>query len=117
MMPATNRVIHALSIQDTSRGQVETDYSGEGYTHSFAFENADSGDAVTAEGGSWANAKATGTITDAEDKLTITNNKESEIDVGVLLENAPFIALIVFVLAAAVILIVFAVKRNKHDMT
>ena len=96
---------------------VETDYSGEGYTHSFAFENADSGDAVTAEGGSWANAKATGTITDAEDKLTITNNKESEIDVGVLLENAPFIALIVFVLAAAVILIVFAVKRNKHDMT
>ncbi len=96
---------------------VETDYSGEGYTHSFAFENADSGDAVTAEGGTWANAKATGTITDAEDKLTITNNKESEIDVGVLLENAPFIALIVFVLAAAVILIVFAVKRNKHDLT
>ena len=90
----------------------ETDYSADGYTHTFAFASDDSGsDTVTAEGGTWSNAKATGTIADDADELTITNEKTSEIDVGVLVENAPFFG--IFALAAAGLFVLLISKRRK----
>lgn len=91
----------------------ETNYSSEGYTHRFAFTNADSADTVTAEGTDWDAAKATGTIADAEDELTVTNEKNTDIDVGVLLDNAPFIAVILFVSAAGIVLVITIRKRRN----
>lgn len=97
---------------------VETDYTADGYNHEFAFAASDnSTDVVTAEAAEgtdaekWAAAKATGSITDASDELTITNNKEITIDIGVILENAPYIALILVVFVGGVALVVS--KRKK----
>lgn len=92
----------------------ETDYSSEGYTHSLAFTSADSADTVTAEGtDDWNAAKATGTIADAEDELIVTNEKKTDIDVGVLVENAPFIAVILLVLAAGIVFVITLRKRRN----
>lgn len=95
----------------------ETDYSADGYAHTFVFANADNADTVIAESaGNWSAAQATGTITDAKDELTVTNEKNSAIDVGVLIENAPFVALIVLAAVAGVILIVFGVRKRRESI-
>ncbi len=89
----------------------EEDYSAEGYTHSFEFASNDSGsDTVSAESTAWSDASAAGTITDASDELTITNEKTTTIDVGVIVDSLPFIA--AFTVAAAALVIV--IKRNKR---
>ncbi len=97
---------------------VETDYSADGYTHSFAFAASDDDtDTVVAEAAvgtaaeKWAAAKATGSISDATDELTLTNNKATNIDIGVIVENAPYIALILVVLAGGVALIISRRKK------
>lgn len=89
----------------------ETDYSADGYTHSFAFASADTGDSVTAESTGWSDAGATGSITDASDAVTVTNEKSTSIDVGVVLEDAPFIGTVVLTAAAVVYFVVS--KRRK----
>ena len=84
---------------------VEADYSADGYEASYAFAAADTGDSASA-------TSATGTIEDASDAVTITNNKDVAVDVGVILEDMPYL-LIVGVCVAALVLVVL--KRRKHS--
>lgn len=87
---------------------VEADYTVEGYdAPDYAFDNAaETGDTVTADG-------ASGKISDSADKVTVTNNKTSTIDVGVIVENAPFVLAIALVITAA--LLMFLKKRKKAE--
>lgn len=104
----------------------ETQPVDDKYTHEFTQENADAAgtfngkayaaDAVTAENADasgadkWNAATATGSISDDSDSITLTNTKESIIDIGVITENAPYIALILTAGAGAV---VFAKRRRN----
>ncbi|MDD5803094.1 MAG: hypothetical protein PUE78_02095, partial [Clostridia bacterium] len=58
----------------------------------------------------WNTASATGSITDASDTVTITNTKVSTIDVGVITSNAPYVAMLLLVAAAAFVF----VHRRKN---
>lgn len=94
----------------------EDDYSADGYAHSFTFDSdatTESSDTVTAEGGTWSNAKATGSISDASDAVTIINEKDVTVDVGVILDNAQYFAL--FGIAAAGLAGVFIIRRKKES--
>lgn len=55
---------------------------------------------------------ATGSITDASDAITITNTKNTAIDVGVILENAPYVAMLLIAGAAVVI---FARRKSVTE--
>lgn len=54
---------------------------------------------------------ATGSISDTSDEITITNHKESTIDVGVITSNAPYIAMLILAAAAAFVFI-----RRRRDL-
>ena len=54
---------------------------------------------------------ASGSISDESDVLTITNYKESVIDIGVITSNAPYVAVLIFAVAALVIY-----TRRRKDM-
>lgn len=91
----------------------EQDYSADGYvvpTYDLDKDSgSEEGDKIT--GTTWTDKKVTGKISDAEDTVTITNSKDTTIDVGVIVENAPYVALIMLVgvLGTAVIV----TKRNR----
>ncbi len=107
----------------------ETEPTDDKYTHTFSYEDytegtnkddagtfngvATAADTVTAEGTSgstkWDEAMATGSISDDADTVTITNDKESAIDVGVITSNAPYIAVLILAGAVAVLYI----RRRK----
>lgn len=53
--------------------------------------------------------KATGSIYDAKDAIQITNDKDFPIDVGVILDSAPFVAILVVAAAVGVV----AVRRKR----
>ena len=105
----------------------ETQPANDTYTHSFAFADTNDGtakfdnvvlttDGVTAEDSSksgeekWDAAGAAGSITDHNDTVTITNNKVSTIDVGVITSNAPYAAMLVF----AGLAVLLYVRRRKN---
>ena len=114
----------------------EGDQSANGYTHSFVYNKDISGksgtttaetgasfngksslsDIATPEGNTgtatekWKAANATGYITDARDIVTVINEKNSTIDIGVITSNAPYIAMLVLVAAALVLF----VRRRKN---
>lgn len=99
----------------------ETDYSGEGYRHSFTNDSNvtnEPSDKVIAEGTSgsatekWNVAKATGTISDKSDEVTIINEKNTDIDVGVSLDNTQYIALLG--LAVTGLAVTFVTRRKKE---
>lgn len=52
------------------------------------------------------------TIDSASDSVTITNEKEGEVDTGVVLNNMPYI-LVLAVLAASVA--VFIIRKRRED--
>ena len=93
------------------------------YKHKFTFEetSADStqfngNNNLTEDKGTAAltddfSDKAQGSITDANDTVTITNNKESVIDIGVITSNAPYVAVLILAVAALVIY-----TRRRKDM-
>ncbi|MDD6464336.1 MAG: hypothetical protein PUF75_00155 [Coprococcus sp.] len=103
----------------------ETQPSDDKYTHTFAHENADAnvtfdnvslaGDAVTVEDTSktkaakWNAAKATGSISDDSDTITITNDKTSVIDIGVMISDAPYVALLLLI---GIVVVVFIRKKS-----
>lgn len=90
----------------------EKDYSAEGYNNPvYSFDNAEEiGDTANA-GDEWASNNAVGTISDDADTVTIVNEKNVTIDVGVFLENAPFVALILLVVAVAAVMIITRRRR------
>lgn len=105
----------------------ETQPSDDKYTHTFAHENADgtvtfdnvslAADEVTAESTDtsktaaekWDAAKATGSISDDSDTITITNNKTSVIDIGVMISDAPYVALLLLI---GIVVVVFIRKKS-----
>ena len=105
----------------------ETQPSDDKYTHTFAHENADvtvtfdgvslAADGVTAESKDtskavaekWNAAKATGSISDDSDTITITNNKISVIDIGVMTSDAPYVALLLLI---GIVVVVFIRKKS-----
>lgn len=110
----------------------ETQPSDDKYTHSFHYEaytdgksNQDNAvtfdnvslaaDAVIEEATSgtaaekWNAAKATGSISDDSDTITITNNKISVIDIGVMTSDAPYVALLLLI---GIVVVVFIRKKS-----
>lgn len=110
----------------------ETQPSDDKYTHSFHYEaytdgksNQDNAvtfdnvslaaDAVIEEATSgtaaekWNEAKATGSISDDSDTITITNNKTSVIDIGVMTSDAPYVALLLLI---GIVVVVFIRKKS-----
>ncbi len=112
----------------------ETQPEDDKYIHEFKYETVDSkstqdaagnfngvtyqADTVAAEKsegaetGTWANAKATGSISDDLDHVVITNLKESTIDIGVVTDDAPYVAILV--LAGAVTFC--ALRRRRYGI-
>ena len=105
----------------------ETQPSDDKYTHTFAHENADdtvtfdsvslAADEVTTESTDtsktaaekWNAAKATGSISDDSDTITITNNKTSVIDIGVMTSDAPYVVLLLLI---GIVVVVFIRKKS-----
>lgn len=105
----------------------ETQPSDDKYTHTFAHEKEDvtvtfdgvllAADGVTAESTDiskpaaekWNAAKATGSISDDSDMITITNNKTSVIDIGVMTSDAPYVALLLLI---GIVVVVFIRKKS-----
>ena len=112
----------------------ETQPSDDKYTHSFHYEaytdgksNQDNAvtfdnvllaaDGVTEESTDtsntaakkWNEAKATGSISDDSDTITITNNKTSVIDIGVMTSDAPYVALLLLI---GIVVVVFIRKKS-----
>lgn len=105
----------------------ETQPRDDKYTHTFAHENADvtvtfddvllAADRVTAESTDisktaaqkWNAAKATGSISNDSDTITITNNKTSVIDIGVMISDAPYVALLLLI---GIVVVVFIRKKS-----
>lgn len=85
----------------------EADYSSEGYDNPrYAFDNGtETGDSVLT-GTAWEENYASGTISDSADAVTVTNPKNATIDVGVVLENAPYIIIILMVVGFGVFMLV-----------
>ena len=106
----------------------ETQPEDDKYTHTFAHTNGDSekhfdgvmlaADAKTNEDTSktatekWDAAKATGSISDASDTVTITNNKTSAIDIGVITSDAPYVA---WLLLIGIVVVVFIRKKSMIE--
>ena len=57
---------------------------------------------------------AKGSISDARDEITITNNKEVQIDIGVVIEDLPFIVL--FAVSGAALVLLLARKRQASEV-
>lgn len=105
----------------------ETQPSDDKYTHTFAHEKEDvtvtfdgvslAADEVTTESTDtsktaaekWNAAKATGSISDDSDTITITNNKTSVIDIGVMNSDAPYVALLLLI---GIVVVVFIRKKS-----
>lgn len=100
----------------------ETQPRDDKYTHSFAYTDSDAADFFnglrtvadfgTSEKSNWSDAIATGSISDDSDTVTITNDKESAIDIGVITSNAPYFTMLIF---AAAVLVLF-VHRRKNNL-
>lgn len=87
---------------------VESDYTADGYTASYV---VDSDTAVETDDVAAA-ASVSGKITDESDKVTITNTKNSTIDVGVITENAPYVLIIMCIVAFGILM--FIKKRKDY---
>lgn len=109
----TNKLVFSSPDEATSfngqsvsgdTGKVNLDTSAKDETGNFfVAENAITGDISTENA-------ATGSISDASDELVITNNKDVKIDVGVITSNAPYVAMLLLVAAAAFVF----VHRRKN---
>lgn len=96
----------------------EDNYSTDGYTHLFSYLNGtgdQNEDQVLAEDHSegaagWDAAKVKGAVNNIDDEVSITNTKNSELGVGVTLEDAPYIGIMILTVAAAA---VFVVAKRK----
>ena len=80
---------------------VENDYTGEEYGYQAAQYaiTDDNADGVK------------NTIDSANETVTVTNEKEGTVDTGVILDNAPYIALMMVVVAGAAVMII---KKRRH---
>lgn len=109
--PADDKYIHAFSygtIDDKSTQDAAGSFNGVAYQADTVAVEKPEGE----ETGTWANAKATGSISDDQDLVIITNVKESTIDIGVVTDDAPYVAILV--LAGAVTFC--ALRRRRYEV-
>ena len=79
----------------------------------YVFDNdSETGDTVLT-GAAWEENYASGTISDSADAVTVTNPKNATIDVGVVLENAPYVIIILMVIGFGIFMIVR--RRRRID--
>lgn len=92
----------------------ENKYSNDKYEKpEYSLSNNESNDKVVEINSSaWNGKQVQGNILDKNDTVTITNEKKVSIDVGVLLSNAPYAAMLALAGTAGVVF----VKRRKKDI-
>lgn len=93
---------------------VEADYSSDGYEiPTYTFDNASEAGDTVLTGSAWTDNYASGTISDSADSVTVKNKKDATIDVGVVMENAPFVIIILLVVGFAVFMLIK--RRRRYD--
>lgn len=86
----------------------EADVADEWYVAEYEILNGETGeDKVLTD-------SVSGKISDAVDDIIITNVKEVALDVGVILQNTPFVILLIGGIVVLIVLLVFN-RRNKDD--
>ncbi len=61
----------------------------------------------------WDDKYVKGTITDVEDTVSVINTTDATIDVGVIIDNLPYIVIMLFVIGA---IVVFVTTRRKKEI-
>ncbi len=110
--PTDDKYVHQFDYEKNADGSSTADAEGSfnGVTYQADTTSTETNDPSTT--GSWANAKATGSISDDLDHVVITNLKESTIDIGVVTDDAPYVAILV--LAGAVTFC--ALRRRRYGI-
>lgn len=104
---------YTASADITVKGGSTVDFSNVPDGVTYNVEETDSGDGYTA---SYDNSK-TGTLNanntkgDKDATTTVTNTKKSKVDTGVLLNNAPYIA----ILGGAAVVTIYVVNKRRHS--
>lgn len=63
----------------------------------------------------WKEKYVKGTISDLEDTITIINTTDATIDVGVIIDNMPYIAIMIFAVGAVVVFVAVRHRKKKDD--
>ncbi len=63
----------------------------------------------------WSDKYVQGLISDAADTITVINTTDATIDVGVIVDNMPYIVIMLFVIGAVVVFVIARHKRKKVD--
>lgn len=93
------------NLPDGVTYSVKETNSGDGYTPSYK------NDKGALEANEKVAFKANETKDDKDDTVTVTNTKDSEVDTGVLLNNAPYIAII----GGAAVVAIYVVNKRRHS--
>lgn len=108
--PKDDTYTHIFAYTENTMNNSESTFNGvKTVADTVYVEKEDTGENASTT--NWDAAKATGSISDASDEITITNHKESTIDVGVITSNAPYIAMLILAAAAAFVFI-----RRRRDL-
>ena len=67
---------------------------------------------MVAHSSTWTEKYVKGSISDIEDTITIINTQDATIDVGVIIDNMPYIVIMLFVIGAIVL---YAATRHKKE--
>lgn len=85
-------------------------------TYNINTEVGEEGDTiVNAHSANWNDKYVSGTISDLEDTITIINTTDATIDVGVIIDNMPYIAIMIFAIGAIVAFVAIRHKKKKVD--
>lgn len=116
--PADDKYVHNFTYGTVAvaEGDSTNDVSTQDIAGKFN-DVAYQADSISAEGnqdgsGSWGNAKVTGSISDDLDHVIIENVKESTIDIGVVTEDAPYVAIL---LLAGVVTFLY-LRRGRYSL-
>lgn len=109
--PENDTYTHSFSHLNNTKNATESTFNGKKTdADAVTVEREETVTNETVANSNWNAAYATGSITDASDTVTITNTKVSTIDIGVITSNAPYIAMLLLVAAAAFVF----VHRRKN---
>lgn len=109
--PENDTYTHSFSHLNNTKNATESTFNGKKTdADAVTVEREETVTNETVANSNWNAAYATGFITDASDTVTITNTKVSTIDIGVITSNAPYVAMLLLVAAAAFVF----VHRRKN---
>ncbi len=114
--PADDKYVHNFTYgtvraegAETSTQDIAGQFNGVNYQADTISEEGNKDSNST---GSWDNAKVTGSISDDLDHVIIENVKESTIDIGVVTEDAPYVAIL---LLAGVVTFLY-LRRGRYAL-